>query len=497
MMQATPTTTRPTPRTKARHRKSTVPFQRTERAQYLIDNLDLPEAAQFEGARWEHFQLAHLNDDATFRIENKSRQIAWSFLSAMEAVADAILRGSSSVFISINLDEAKEKIRYAHNVRHALPPSHRPKLLTDNRQEVEFANGARLMSLPATAPRGKAQMNVYLDEFAHVRDDKVIYTAALPMMTKGERRLRIGSSPMGGGGSFWEVYTQSLRPYTGYNRKATPWWEVQAFCKNVRQARTLAPTLTTFQRVELFGNDRIKAIYANMPEEDFGQEYECLFVDEAAAWVTWGEIKALQAMHTGPCLIVEGVYKGLTAIEELAKLVAAGEVEAVLAAGVDIGRTRNTTEIYIGGCTTLDSYPLRLAITLDNCEFDDQFAVLQTAVSRLPIKKMLIDKGGIGYQLAENMEKAFPAKVEGADFTNKTKELWATNVKMLAQQRRAPIPSDRDMSYQIHSIKRAITPSKNFIFDTDRNEKHHADKFWAWALMLTASAAPVNDWLMW
>lgn len=415
----------------------------------------------------------------------------------MEAVADAILRGHSSVFISINLDEAKEKIRYAHNVRHALPKAQRPKLLTDNRQELEFDNGARLMSLPGTAPRGKAQMNVYLDEFAHVRDDKVIYTAALPMMTKGDRRLRIGSSPMGGAGTFWEVYTQSLRPYPGYNRKATPWWEAQAFCKNVKQARQLAPQLTTFQRVEIFGNERIQAIYANMPEEDFQQEYETAFVDEAAAWITWNEIKALQAAHSGTCLLVDGVDKGKEAIDELARLVKAGSVEAVLAAGVDIGRTRNTTEIYIGGCTTLESYPLRLAITLDNCEFDDQYEVLQTAVSRLPIKLMLIDQGGIGYQLAENMEKAFPQKVQAAKFSNNTKELWATNVKMLTQQRRAPIPADRDMSYQIHSIKRKITPSKNFVFDTDRNEKHHADKFWAWALMLSAAGEPAKDWLMW
>lgn len=470
---------------------------KTERCAFLVDNLDLETATGFIGAKWEHFQLLHLQDDNVFRIEVKSRQIAWSWTSAAEAVADGILNGVGSVFVSINLDEAKEKIRYALNVIEALPKPMRPKLLTNNRTELEFDTGARLISLPATAPRGKASMNVYLDEFAHVRDDVVIYTAALPMISKGNRRLRVASSPMGGSGRFWEIATESLRKYPGYNRKVTPWWEASAFCTNVKEARRFAPRMTTAERVKKYGNDRIQTIFDNMPDEDAQQEYECAFVDEAAAWITWEEIKALQAMHSGQCLIVEGVDRAKEAIDELGRLIAAGVVEGVLAAGVDIGRTRNTTEIYIGGCTTLESYPLRLAITLDNCEFDDQFEVLQTAVSRLPIKKMLIDKGGIGYQLAENMAKKFPVKVEGADFTNKTKELWATNVKMLAQQRRAPIPSDRDMSYQIHSIKRAITPSKNFIFDTDRNEKHHADKFWAWALMLTASAAPAADWLMW
>ena len=66
---------------------------KTERCAFLVDNLDLPEAAQFDGARWEYFQLSHLQDDSTFRTEVKSRQIAWSFLSAAEAVADGILEG--------------------------------------------------------------------------------------------------------------------------------------------------------------------------------------------------------------------------------------------------------------------------------------------------------------------------------------------------------------------------------------------------------------------
>lgn len=467
----------------------------TERAAFLIENLDLPEAAQFDGALWEHFQIAHLQNDSTFGAEVKSRQIAWSFLSAAEAVADGILEGASSVFISINLDEAKEKIRYAHNVRAALPRSMRPNLITDNRQEMEFDNGARLISLPATAPRGKAQMNVYLDEFAHVRDDKIIYTAALPMMTKGRRRLRMASSPMGGSGRFWEVFTQSIQKYPGYTRKATPWWEVQAFCRNVEAARKLAPTLTTAQRVEMFGNDRIKAIYANMPEEDFQQEYECVFVDESTAWITWEEIKANQEAHSGPCLLVEvkggEIDKAIEAIDELAKLIKAVQVESVLAGGYDVGRTRNTSELFLVGVSTLLSFPLRLAITLDNCDFDSQFEVISYALTRLPIFGMFIDRNGLGMNLAENAERKFPGKAAGADFTAQSKALWATDGKMLFQQRRAPIPANRDIAYQIHSIKRKITPAKNMVFDTERNEKHHADKFWA--LMLSLAVARIIE----
>ena len=100
----------------------------TKRAKFLIENLNLPQAAGVEDARWEYFQLQHLNDNSIFRIENKSRQIAWSFTVAAEAMATAILDGQSSLFTSVNLDEAAEKIRYARAVYDNLQIGGLPKI---------------------------------------------------------------------------------------------------------------------------------------------------------------------------------------------------------------------------------------------------------------------------------------------------------------------------------------------------------------------------------
>lgn len=463
----------------------------SERAQFLVDNLDLPEAAGVEDARWEYFQLAHLSDDSTFRIEDKSRQIAWSFTVAAEAVAEAILEKQGSIFVSINLDEAKEKIRYARNVFQNIQLSGLPRLTRDNELSLEFDNGARLVSLPSKPPRGKARMNIYLDEFAHVQHDRQIYTAALPVISKGGR-LRVGSSPLGASGVHWEISQQQLRQYPGYSRKRTPWWEVYAFCVNVREARRLAPGMATFDRVEMFGTDRLKAIYANMPEEDFQQEYEAVYVDEVTAWITWEEIKAAQDPGL-TCVISynrEKVDNARQAIDELADLIRQGKIEQSLGAGYDVGRTRNTSELFLIGVTTTNTYPLRAAITLDNCGFDEQQDILQYAMTQLPIFSMLIDQNGIGMQLAEKMEKLFYGKVQGALFTNPNKALWAGDAKMRIQQRKAPLPVNREIAYQIHSIKKIITPAKNIVLDTDRDEKHHADKFWAWALGLTAAGRP-------
>lgn len=470
-------------------------FQRTTRAQFLVDNLNLPKASGVDDAVWEDFQLQHLNDDSIFRIEDKSRQIAWSFLSATEGVADAILDARDSIFSSINLDEAQEKIRYAKAVYENLEIGGLPQLVIDNQLKLEFDNGARLISFPAKPVRGKPRSNWYGDEFAHIPRDREIYKGSLPIISKGGR-IRIGSSPLGASGLFWEIFTEALQTYPGFTRKITPWWEIQSFCRNVVAARKMAPAMETFERVEMFGKDRIKAIFANMPVEDFQQEYECVFVDESTAWITWGEIKANQDADL-LCLKAEcrdsQIEACFAAIDWLRELIEEGKVESVYAVGGDIGRTRNASEFFAVGMGTSGEYPLRLMLTLNNCSFESQEAVLHRLFSALPVAGGEIDQNGLGRNLSETMTQAFPYKVRGVDFTNESKKLWATDVKMLFQKRKVPMPVDRELAYQIHSIKKIVSPSKNLIFDTDRNEKHHADKFWALALALSAAR---REWIV-
>jgi phage FluMu gp28-like protein len=245
--------------------------------------------------------------------------------------------------------------------------------------------------------------------------------------------------------------------------------------------------METFERVETFGKDRIKAIFANLLVEDFQQEYECLFVDETTAWISWAEIQMAQDQDLNffhaRCRDSK-VDDALDLIDKFREAMKDGEIENVFAGGMDIGRTRNLTEIGLVGKSNLDLFPLRLMISLDNCDFDSQETVLNKVMT-LPITKFFGDKNG------ENAEKKYYQKFEGVDFTNATKELWATQTKMLFQQRKTRIPVDRDLAYQIHSIKKKVTAAKNNVFDTDRNEKHHADKFWMLALALSAANTKV------
>lgn len=461
----------------------------TEKAEFAVEFLDLEKAAQIDGATWEPFQIEYLNNLDRFAIDVKSRQIAWSFTAALDAVADGILvPGTPHIFVSINLDEAKEKIRYGRDIIAALDEPVRPRLVRDSQTELEFSNGSRLISHPCRPPRGKPRARVYLDEMAHYKQgmDREIYRAALPATTKGDGYIRIGSSPMGASGLFWEIATESIHPFPGYakHRRFIPWWCVRALCKDVRTARQLAPDLLTHERVSAFGTPVLVEIFENMFLEDFQQEYECAWVDEATAWISWEMIKrnqdaGLQWWHA------QSVDEALAMLPEVQAAIKAGQIEGALAGGIDVGRKRDLTEFIALGKTTTGQLPVRFSISLDRVKYDDQQACFEQVINALPFTKVLVDQNGIGAQLAENLERT--GKAEGVDFTNPSKELWAVEARIQIERGNTPLPMDRAIAYQIHSIKKRISAAKNAIFDTERNEKHHADKFWAWALGVWAA----------
>jgi len=468
---------------------------KTEKALWAAEFIDLPEAAAASDARWEPFQIGYLNNPSRFAIDVKARQIAWSFTAAVDAVTDGVLNPDTAhIFTSINLSEAKEKIRYTAAIVRAIDWRVRPDIIRQSSTEIEFLNGSRFISHPCRPPRGKPRARIYLDEMAHYKDglDREIYTAALPATTKGDGYVRIGSSPLGAKGLFWEIATESMRAWPGYVRRFIPWWNVRALCVDVKMARMVEPRMSTSERVHTFGTRALREIFENMFLEDFQQEYECAWVDEATAWITWETIKKNQDADL--------IWYHATTVDEALALIPViiddiqtGRLESSFLAGLDIGRKRDLTEFMMLGNTTTGRFPLRFSVSLDRVEYDDQERCFVELLNRLPIANCLIDESGIGAQLAENIANK-TGKAEGVTFTNANKELWAVEARIQAQRGRTPLPVDRDIAYQIHSIKKTTTAAKNNVFDTERNEKHHADKFWAWALGVWAGSGSGATW---
>jgi len=460
----------------------------TLKAHFAAEFIDIQEAAQIENARWEAFQIQYLNNSTRLTIDAKSRQVGWSFTAALDAFCDSrITPGAPYVFVSINQDEAREKIRYLRSIVQATDPPLRPKrLVVDSQTEIEFDDGSRFLSHPCRPVRGKPRARVYLDEMAHYPRgmDRQIYTASLPATTKGGY-MRIGSSTLGAKGLFWEIMEEKLRKWPGFKRSFIPWWEVLALCTDRTLARQLASEMPTHERVYAFGTDALIEIFENMFLEDFQQEYECAWVDEATAWITWDVITRNQQLDL-KWWHARSVDEALSMIPELSGAISTSQIEPVLCGGIDVGRKKDLTEFVVTGKSTSGHLPLRFMISLDRVEFEQQKNCFIEVIRRLPFTQVLVDRNGLGMQLAEDLERE-TGKAQGVDFTNPNKELWAVETRVQAEKSMTPIPLDRDLAYQIHSIKKTTTAAKNSVFDTERNEKHHADKFWAWALALYAS----------
>src|SRR5258707_5212354 len=102
-----------------------------------------------------------------------------------------------------------------------------------------------------------------------------------------------------------------------------------------------------------------------------------------------------------------------------------------------------------------------------------------------------MDQNGLGMQLAETLHllEGYNERAMAMIFTMPSKTLMATHLKTRFQRgaRHATtggirIPNDRDLTYQIHSIRRRVTANSNVVFDVEQSERHHADKFWDLAL---------------
>lgn len=466
----------------------------TLKAQFAVEFIDLPAAAHNDDAVWEAFQIQFLNNSSRFGIDVKARQIAWSFTAALDAFADSRINpGWPHIFVSINMDEATEKIRYLKTIWEATDAPVRPKIIRDAATSVEFDDGSRFISHPCRPVRGKAGTRVYLDEMAHYRQgtDRDIYLAALPATTKGNGYLRIGSSPLGAKGLFWEIATESMKKWPGFRRSFIPWWNVRALCKDTKTGRLVAPQMLTEERVYTFGTQALIEIYENMFLEDFQQEYECFWNDEVTAWITWEMIQANQQEHDGKYFKAENVDDAMSMIDQIQRAMVLGEIEDVLVGGIDVGRKHDKTELIACGRGLLSQLPVRIMVTLNKTPYDDQERVFREYLTRLPFTQCLVDQNGIGAQLAENLSRT--GRAQGVDFTNATKELWAVQARIEAERRHVPLPMERDLAYQIHSIKKYITAAKNTVFDADRNTEHHADKFWAWALAVWAGAGGIEE----
>lgn len=431
----------------------------------------------------------------------KSRQTGFSFVVAIKGLVKALDPARTQYtkqFVSYNEEDAQEKIRYARQFYDSIPNRYKKKLVHQTATMLEFEDvgsktTSRLISLPCRPPRGK-NGDVCLDEFAIYlpRLSKEIYTAA-SFCTLRRGCIEVGSTPLGTIGKFYEICT-NRESYPNFDRYFIPWWYAKVMCKDVRGAVQLAKDMETAERVERFGTDRLISLFQNSTLEDFQQECECVFIDSSASYIS---LELIYANTPGrreediPANIEkdEDYFAAKRDVEihcfkdadELILNYSPEKYGSPLFMGLDIGRTSDATVFYIIGVINGKKRSV-LRHEMRNADFDAQTAVLNKLMENLPIYRCCIDDGGIGRNLAENAHKRYGERAELYHFDLQSKEILAMGVRTGLERREYELDNDRDFHAQIHSIKRTPSSGGSFRYDAERNEKGHADSFWAWAL---------------
>lgn len=396
------------------------------------------------------YQKRWIEDRSPLKIVLKARQIGFSFAMSLEGVLMAIEEPCNVLFLSASQRQSRELMEKVYQHLRAL------NLLTGDLVQKERENAeecvikaaghrSRLISLPANPDTVRGFTgHVFLDEFAFHRDDRAIWRAIYPTITRGYK-LRVASTPNGKQNLFYEFWTHN-----------------QSFSKH---------RVDIYQAVAEGLQVDVEALRAATPDPDaWAQEFECQFIDEATAFLTYEMIDRAE----DPQATLD------------APLPAAPSLHYYL--GVDVGRKRDLTVMWLLE-EVGDVLWTRKVQVLEKAPFRVQRDAL---FELLPmVRRACLDATGLGAQLAEEAQEAFGAyRVEAVVFTNPVKESLALALRRRFEDRLIRIPPDPKIREDFHSVKKVTTAAGNVRFDAERTDDGHADRFWALALAVHAAANP-------
>jgi phage FluMu gp28-like protein len=454
----------------------------------------------------DFWQEAFLIDASKYSVTLKSRRTGFSFIVGLKGMIKANDPNRYKYvrqFVSYNEDDAKEKISYVKEFYHSIPKRYRKPLESETKTTMEFLDKggkttSRLISIACRPPRGRGG-DIVFDEMAIYPRNKapVIYTAGLPVIARGGC-IEIGSTPLGRIGKYYDIF-DSEQNYPEYTRFTVPWWFAKKLCNNVEQAVKLAREIDTKDRVEIFGTSSIKTIYNSMLEEDFQQEFECIFIDSAQSYITLDLLYAnTPGMREGDRNreLVGGDIdndKDIEPEEDIEVQVFKDADSLILGydpakhgrlyLGYDVARRRDAAVIFIIGKLPNGKKLSVAEIEMRNATFEYQRDQIRKMMKSLPIVRGCIDQSGQGEDTTETLQREFgETKLEGVIFGVESKEVMAIAVRTGLEKEEFILQNDDKFRRQCHTIKRIPTTGGHFRYDSARDEQGHADSFWAWAL---------------
>jgi phage FluMu gp28-like protein len=419
------------------------------------------------------YQRADVESPARFRWNCWARQTGKSFTKSLRRVMRGLDRRRNQIFLSAGERQSRELMDKARQHCQTLQIAceyHEREYLNDlgiRQLEIVLPGGVRVIGLPANPLTARGYTgDVLLDEFAMHVQDREIWASILPTVLRGDGEVDIASTPHGRGNLFYEL---------------------QSNAQFSTSMLTLPQAIA--QGLDVDADEMRRAIG---DEELYRQEFLCEFLDESTAFLTYEQIAACM----DPAMTVHRSLPALSAEQR------------ELFAGVDVGRLRDLTVIWVlasewgmlnseRGMDSSRDPAFRIphstlstvaVIELSQAPFREQFDQLSQLLALRSVRRCCIDAGGLGMQLAEQCVEHFGAhRVEPIVFTAALKSQLASSLRIAVEGRRIRIPLDERIRNDWHSLERSVTQSGHFRLSAPRREGSHADRFWAAALALHAA----------
>lgn len=392
------------------------------------------------------YQSLRSKDNSKFIIDLKARQIGFSFEAAYTSLKRAVLEKRNQLIVSASQRQASRVMIYIEKFFRAfkkLPSCSNLKFVKDAATTKELSNGAMILSLPPSPETIRGfDGDIILDEFSLYKNDNKVYEAILPSILRGYS-IRIIGTPLGCNNKFYQIWNNTDNKYPDFKRNSINIYEAIAQGLKVD----------------------IEEIKRNYDEDSFRQEFMCEFIDDSSSYFPYELIR--------------------NCIDDY------GEIQGVNYMGIDIGRTHDRTVIFVVTKYNEHLYESRKQV-LDKMPFDQQKEIIKQIYHETKCERVRVDKGAIGYQLAEELEKEINA--EGIMMTAPEKVDICTLAKKYMEQKKLHLKDDREVITDIHSIQKIISQTNDIKFNSPRDSSGHGDR--AWALFEAIKASQTGDFKM-
>lgn len=414
------------------------------------------------------YQIAWLRDTSRFKIWEKSRRIGATYVQAYEDVRDAA-REEKPVdvwFTSADDSAAREYILYATQWARLfkVAAEYLGEVVLDEKEDVKaygirFSTGKRINGLSSNpkAFRSKGGKLV-IDEYAFHKQPEELWKAAIPIITWGYD-VRVLSTYNGKGNRYYRMASDAKKKGSNWSLHTTT---IEDAVRQGLADKIKGRALTDAERAQFIQECRDAA----GDEETFQQEYLCVPVDEATAWLTWDLITSAEHRDAGN----PSLYQG-------------GDCYV----GGDIARRRHLTVFWVQEKVG-DVLWTREVVRMKNATFAAQDAELDRIFGQYKVRRACLDQTGIGEKPVEDAKKRHGQyRVEGVLFSGVVKQHLAQVLKQRFEDRKVRTPEDKEIRAAHHAVRKTTTIAGNPRFDADQTELGHADEFWAHALAVHAA----------